>query len=91
MSVIDQVMNYFKALVGFTNKVVPQMTKKGKRIQFIAKQDFYSPEMRSAYCAGLRYSLYDENTKLQKQFKEWHKDGLVEPCNDTQGGIRGRG
>jgi len=45
--------------------------------QFKVLQDFYAPEMRSAYVTGLVYLVRDNNHKLEQLAEQWAKDRKV--------------
>jgi len=44
---------------------------------FMAKTDFFSPELQSGYCKGLIYKIRDDNKRLAQLAQQWQSDGKV--------------
>lgn len=48
-------------------------------MEFTALQDFYSPETRSDYCAGLGYRAQSDDEVLMKLIPKWIAEGKIQP------------
>ena len=45
--------------------------------KFVALKDFYSPEFKSQYVEGLKYTVRSGNDKLATCFTKWEAEGKV--------------
>lgn len=46
--------------------------------RFVAKIDFFSEELQSAYCIGLGYQVREGNNVLADLVPQWEADGKIE-------------
>jgi hypothetical protein len=47
-------------------------------IRFRALEEFFSPEMRSQYCAGMIYSIRPQDALLMNEASNWLNEGKIE-------------